>query len=123
MKSILRTAAASLALAAMAAISSPAFAHQDRVELRFGNGYDQQRTYIQPDVIYETPAPVYRFQDADGWRRQQWREQAWRRQQWREQAWRERERERREHYWQEQHARDHEQRYDHDDRDRYGDWR
>lgn len=126
MKSILRTAAASLTLAAMAAISSPAFAHQDRAELRFGNGQDQQRAYVQPGVIYEAPAPLYRYQDEDGWRRQQWREQAWRRQQWREHAWRERERERerRERYWQEQHGRDHEQRYyGHDEPAHHGDWR
>jgi hypothetical protein len=54
MKSILRIAAASLTLAAMAAVSTPVFASQDRVELRFGNGYNQQQeSYVQPGVIYE----------------------------------------------------------------------
>jgi hypothetical protein len=128
MKSILRIAGASLSLAALAAVSTPVFAHQDRVELRFGNGYDQQPSYVQPDVIYESPAPVYRYQNEDGWRQQQWREQAWRE--------RERERERREHYWQqrnewrerqwqEQRGREHEGRDDHHDhdRDRNGGWR
>lgn len=88
MKSIFRIAAASLTLAALAAVSTPVLAGPARVELSFGNGYEQQRqSYVQPGVIYESPVSRYRYQDEGGWRQQQWREHAWR------------ERERREHYW------------------------
>jgi hypothetical protein len=122
MKSILKIAAASLSLAALAAVSTPAFAHQDRVELRFGNGYDQQQSYVQPGVIYESPAPVYRYQDEDGWRQQQWREHAWRERERREHYWHERN-EWRERQWQEQRGREHDGRDDHRYHDRHGDWR
>jgi hypothetical protein len=122
MKSILKIAAASLSLAALAAVSTPVFAHQDRVELRFGNGYEQQRAYVQPGVIYESPAPAYRYQDEGGWRQQQWREQAWRERERRAHYWHERN-EWRERQWQEQRGREHEGRHDHHDRGRRGDWR
>ncbi|MDB5936498.1 MAG: hypothetical protein JWQ01_3842 [Massilia sp.] len=122
MKSILRIAAVSLTLAALAAVSTPVFAHQDRVELRFGNGYDQQRAYVQPEVIYESPAPVYRYQNEDGWRQQQWRERAWREREQRRNYWQQRN-EWRERQWQEQRGREHEGRDDPRDHDRRGDWR
>jgi hypothetical protein len=122
MKSILRIAAASLSLVALAAVSTPVFAHQDRVELRFGNGYEQQRAYFQPGVVYESPAPAYRYQDEGGWRQQQWREQAWRERERRAHYWHERH-EWRERQWQEQRGREHEGRDDHHDRGRRGDWR
>jgi hypothetical protein len=125
MKSILKIAAATLSLAAMAAVSTPALAHQDRLELRFGNGYDQQQTYVQPGVIYESPAPDYRYQNEDGWRQQQWRQQQWREQQWRESEqrrhyWQQRN-EWRERQWQEQRGQEHEGRGDYRDHDHNGD--
>jgi hypothetical protein len=122
MKSILKIAGASLTLAALAAVSTPVFAGPARVELSFGNGYYQQQTYVQPGVIYEPPAPVYRYQDEDGWRRQQWREHAWRERERREQYWRERN-EWRKCQWQEQRGHEHEGREDHRDHDRREDWR
>jgi hypothetical protein len=122
MKSILRIAAASLTLAALAAVSTPVLAGPARVELSFGNGYDQQQAYVQPGVIYESPAPVYRYQDEDGWRQQQWREHAWRERERREQYSRARN-EWRERQWQEQRGREHEGYDDHHDHDRRGDWR
>lgn len=121
MKSILRIAAASLTLAALAAVSTPVFAHQDRVELRFGNGYDLRQSYVPPGVIYESPAPVYRYQEENGWRQQQWREREWRERERREHYWRERN-EWRERQWQEQRGREHDGRDDHRDHNRNGDW-
>jgi hypothetical protein len=120
MKSILRIAGSLLSLAALAAVSTPVFAHQDRVELRFGNGYDHQRAYVQPGVIYASPAPVYHYQNEDGWRQQQWREQAWRERERREHYWRERN-EWRERQWQEQRGRGHDGRDDHHERGHQGD--
>lgn len=122
MKSILKIAGASLTLAALAAVSAPAFAGPARVELSFGNGYYQQQEYVQPRVIYEAPAPVYRYQDEDGWRQQQWRENAWRERERREQFWRERN-EWRERQWQEQRGREREGRDEQRDHGRRGDWR
>jgi hypothetical protein len=122
MKSILKIAGASLTLAVLAAVSTPVFASPARVELSFGNGYDQQQAYVQPRVIYEAPAPVYRYQDEDGWRQQQWRENAWRERERREHYWRERN-EWRKCQWQEQRGHEHEGREDHRDHDRREDWR
>lgn len=122
MKSVFRIAAASLTLAALAAVSAPVFAGPVRAELSVGTGYYSRQDYIPSQPTYEAPAPVYRYQDADGWRQQQWRENAWR------------ERERREHYWREQNAwrdrqwqeprrREHEGWDDQRDHDRCGGWR
>ena len=122
MKSIFRIAGASLTFAALAVVSAPASAHQDRVELRFGNGYDQQQSYVQSGVIYESPAPVYRYQEENGYRQQQWRERELRERERREHYWRQRN-EWRERQWQEQRGREYEGRDDHRDHDRHGDWR
>lgn len=122
MKSILKIAGASLTLAALAAVSTPVFAGPARVELSLGNGYYPQQEYVQPRAIYEAPAPVYRYQEEDGWREQQWRENAWRERERREHYWRERN-EWRERQWQEQRGREHEGRDDQRDHDRRGDWR
>src|SRR5450830_2200880 len=77
MKSIFRIAAASLTLAALAAVSAPVFAGPARAEFSVGTGYYSRQDYIPSQLTYEAPAPVYRYQDADGWRQQQWRENAW----------------------------------------------
>lgn len=96
MKSLFKIAVASLGLAVIAAVSSPAMATDARVDIRLGNGYHAQPAYVEHRVIH-APAPGYHYRDGDRWRHHQWREQEWRRQQWREHQWRERER--REHYW------------------------
>lgn len=127
MKSILRIAAASLGLAALAAFSTPASAGAARVELSIGNGYYRQPAYVQPEVIYGAPPPIYRYRDDDRWRRQQWLEHERRKQEWRE-------RERREHYWRErnewrqrqwheQREREHRWHEEHRDRDHHHDGR
>jgi hypothetical protein len=124
MKFIFKIAAASLGLAAIAAVATPAFAGPARVELSIGNGYYQPQTYVQPEVIYEAPAPVYRYRyrDDDGWRQQQWREREWRERERREHYWRERN-EWRERQWQGQRGRDHDEHDDHQEHDHRGDWR
>ena len=94
MKSIFKIAAASLGLAVIAAVSTPAMAHPARVEFSIGDADYQPQEYVQPELVYQAPEPVYRYREDDGWRRQQWREHAWRQHEWRE-------RERREHYWRE----------------------
>lgn len=122
MKTIFKLAAASLGLAAIAAVSTPAFAGPARVELSIGNGYYQPQGYVQPQVIYEAPAPVYRYRDDDGWREQQWREHEWRERERREHYWRERN-EWRERQWQEQRYGDNGEHAERREREQRGDWR
>lgn len=122
MKSIFKLAAASLGLVAIAAVSTPALAGPARVEISVGNGYYQAQAYPPPRVVYEAPAPVYRYRDDDGWRAQQWREHEWRERERREHYWRERN-EWRERQWQEQRGRDRGEREGHYDREWRGDWR
>lgn len=89
MKSILKFAAASLALAGLAAVATPAIAGPGRVELVVGNGYYAAPVYVPPRVIYEAPVPVYRYRDDRAWREHEWRERQ-RREYWRERnEWRE----------------------------------
>lgn len=116
MKSLLKIAAASLTVAALAALSTPAFAAPAHVEVRFSNGYGQQQAYAPPSVFLASQAPAYRYHDENGWRRQQWRAHEWRQRERRAHYWRERER-------QEQHGRAHGGHDDHRDRDRRGNWR
>jgi hypothetical protein len=104
MKSLFKIVAASLGLAVIAAVSTPAMANNARVEIRVGNGYTAPPAYVEQRVVYGAPDRLYRVHDDGAWRRQQWREQEWRRQQWREHEWRRQQwlaRERREHYWRE----------------------
>jgi hypothetical protein len=122
MKSIFKIAVASLGLAAIAAVSTPSFAGPAHVELSIGNGYYQPQTYVQPEVIYQAPAPVYRYRDDDRWRQQRRREHEWRERERREHYWRERN-EWRERQWQEQRGRDHSEHEEHQDHDHRGDWR
>jgi hypothetical protein len=106
MKTLLRIAVASLALAGMTALATPAIAGPGHAELRVQTGYYSAPVYGQPRVVYEAPAPMYRYRDNAAWREHEWRE-----------------RERREHYWRERNAwREHEWR-EHHDRERWGAWR
>lgn len=94
MKSILKFAAASLALAGLAAVATPAVAGPGHVELRVDSGYYAAPVYAPPRVIYEAPVPVYRYRDDSAWREHEWRERQrreyWRdRNEWRAQQWRE----------------------------------
>lgn len=59
MKSIIKIAAASLALAGLAAVATPAVASSRHVELSADNGYYAAPVYVPPRVIYEAPVPVY----------------------------------------------------------------
>lgn len=106
MKTLLKIAAASLALAGMTALATPAIAGPGHVELRVQTGYYAPPVYVQPRVIYEAPAPVYGYRDDAAWRAHTWRERERRGQYWRERnAWRE-------HEWREHH-----------DRERWGGWK
>jgi hypothetical protein len=101
MKTLLKIAAASLALAGMTALATPAIAGPGHVELRVQTGYYSPPVYVQPRVIYEAPAPMYRYRDDAAWRERERREHHWReRNAWREHQWRE-----------------------HHDRERWGAWR
>lgn len=122
MKSKFKIAIASLGIAGIAIVSTPAFAGPARVELSIGNGYYQPQTYAPPVVVYEAPALAYRYRDDDGWRQQQWREHEWREHERREHYWRERN-EWRERQWQEQRGRDHGEHDDQQEHDHRGDWR
>ena len=124
MKSLLKMAAASLTLAALAAVSSPVFAAPARVELSVANsyGHGQQQAVVPPGVVYAAPAPLVRYQDDNGWRQQQWREHAWREHERRAHFWRERDAWR-ERQWHEQRGGAHDGRENHRDRDQYGAWR
>lgn len=94
MKSFLRIAAASLALAGLAAVDTPAIAGPGGVAVVVGNGYYAAPVYVPPRVIYEAPASVYRYRDDRAWREHEWRERQrreyWReRNEWRPEEWRE----------------------------------
>ena len=114
MKSILKIAAASLALAGLAAVATPAVASPGHVEFRVDSGYYPAPVYAPPRVIYEAPVPVYRYRDDAAWREHEWRERQRREQYWRQQnEWRE-------HQWREHHEWEHRGGFDHG---YHGDWR
>jgi hypothetical protein len=94
MKSIFKIATAVLALTGLTAVTTPAVAGQGRVELRVDDGYYAAPLYVAPRVVYEAPAPDYRYRQDRAWRDHEWRERQrreyWReRNEWRAQQWRE----------------------------------
>ncbi|MES2149359.1 MAG: hypothetical protein V4508_06145 [Pseudomonadota bacterium] len=92
MKTILKTTAGSLVLAAMAVATAPAFAAPAHVDVRIGLPYGQV-AYVQPErVEYRSyPAYGYNYQDRSGWREEQrWREHEWQQRRMREHQWRDR---------------------------------
>jgi hypothetical protein len=92
-KSIFTIAAAVLALTSLAAVTTPSVPGTGRVKIRVNDGYYPTPVYVAPRVIYESPAPAYRYRDDRGWREHGWRERQrgeyWReRNEWRAQQWR-----------------------------------
>jgi hypothetical protein len=93
MESII-TVAAGLALTSLATVTTPAVAGTGLVEIRVNDGYYPTPVYVAPPVIYESPAPAFRYRNDRRWREHVWRERQ-RREYWRErnewlaQQWRE----------------------------------
>lgn len=119
MKAKFKITAAVLAIAALAGITAPAYAGPARIEFSVGNGY-YAPAYAQPEVIYDSPVPVYQYRDEDELRRQRWREHKWRERERREQYWTERNEWRERQMQRERRHREREWREEHREREYYG---